>query len=76
MHHFQSLNLGTYSDFQYRNDIFLRPPVQFTLVFKIVFPFLLNSESAKQNCSRRHFYFSYLYLSKKIRLDVSCETSA
>ena len=31
---------------------------------------------AKQNCSRRHFYFFYFYLLKKIRLSVSCESSA
>ena len=28
-----------------------------------------------KNCSRRHFIF-YFYLSKEIRLDVSCEASA
>ena len=32
--------------------------------------------SAKQNCSRRHFYYFYFSLSKKIRLDVSCESIA
>ena len=30
----------------------------------------------KPNGSRRHFYFSYFYLSNKIKLGVSCESSA
>ena len=29
-----------------------------------------------ENCSRRHFYLFDFYLLKKMRLDVSCESSA
>ena len=36
----------------------------------------LKPSRAKQNCSRRHFYFVYFYSTKKIRLDISCESSA
>ena len=35
----------------------------------------VNPFRSKQNCSRQHFC-CYLHLSKKIRLDVSCESSA
>ena len=37
--------------------------------------FVFNSERSKQNCSRRHYIF-YVYILKKIRHDVSCESSA
>ena len=33
-------------------------------------------KAPNKNCSRRHFIFFYFYFSKKIRLEVSCESSA
>ena len=36
----------------------------------------LTYKAPNKNCSRRHFYFFFLLLSKKIRLDVLCESSA
>ena len=37
---------------------------------------LVNPLSINQNCSRQHFYYFYFYVSKKIRLDISCKSSA
>ena len=36
---------------------------------------MLTLKAPDKNCSRRRFIF-YFYLSKKIRLDFSCESSA
>ena len=36
----------------------------------------LNPESANHDCSRRHLYILFHCFSEKIRLDVSCESSA
>ena len=38
-----------------------------------VYPFTLTHKDPNKNCSRRYFIF-YLYLSKKIRLDFSCDS--
>ena len=36
---------------------------------------VVTLKAQNKNCSRRHFNF-YFYLSKKIRLDFSCDSSA
>ena len=36
----------------------------------------LTLKAPNKNCNRRHLIFFYFYLSKKIRLDVSWESSA
>ena len=37
---------------------------------------MLTLKVPNKNCNRRHFIFFYFYLSKEIKLDVSCESSA
>ena len=37
---------------------------------------VLTVKVPNKKCNRRHFIFMYFYLLKKIRLDVSCESSA
>ena len=34
---------------------------------------MLTPKVPNKNCSKQHFNFFYFYLSKKIRLDFSCE---
>ena len=41
-----------------------------------VYQFTLTLKAPNKNCRRGHFSFYYFYLSKKIRLDFSCESSA
>ena len=41
-----------------------------------LFVLVLTLKAPYKNCRRRHLIFFYFYLSKKIRLDVSCESSA
>ena len=36
----------------------------------------LSLKATNKNCSRQHLIFFYLYIYKKIRLDVQCESSA
>ena len=51
-----------------------------TPIYMVFLPFLLTLKAPNKNCSRRHFlfpfFFFYFYLSKEIRLGVSCESSA
>ena len=58
-------------------DLIVLVPVHcFLLLFKQdILKYRLTHKASNKNCSRRHLNF-YFYLSKKIRLDVSSESSA
>ena len=43
--------------------------------YKISFLDVFTLKAPNKNCSRQHFIFFHFYLSKKRRLDVSCESS-